>query len=164
MSFFCLFSFFFFSFLLIHGMPSFHVKPLHLGICRHFSNPAMVYSTRRSDRQLKTGATKVLMTPTHLTILTREPRLLLPLFGDTRRFAVWQNSFSLICLLCLRAELFGSPDGITRQKYNALGKCHFQLTFNTIESRWVLRIPKWLSDFSLSHSMPFLPTCQMQTN
>lgn len=41
-------SFFFFPFLflLIHGMLSFHLKLFfHVGICRHFSNPAMVYNT-----------------------------------------------------------------------------------------------------------------------
>lgn len=28
----------------------------HIGIRRHFSNPAMVYNTERSDRQMKTGS------------------------------------------------------------------------------------------------------------
>lgn len=73
----------------------------------------------------------------------------------------------LICLLCFRAELFRSMDGITRPRYKHVDtrdKCHLQLTFKTVESRWVLRIPKRLSDLSLSHPLPSLPTCQTKTN
>lgn len=47
----------FFSFLLIHGTLSFHLKLLfHIRIHRHFSNPAMVYNTGHSDQQMEKGS------------------------------------------------------------------------------------------------------------
>lgn len=35
----------FFLLLLIHGMWRFYFKHFHIGICRHFSNAAMIYNT-----------------------------------------------------------------------------------------------------------------------
>lgn len=77
--------------LLIHGMLSFDLKRFHIGICRHFSNLAMVYNTWCWDQQMKTQEQVRSLWPTcalNTRLLTREA-LLPPLFGDTRMFSVW---------------------------------------------------------------------------
>lgn len=88
----------FFLFLLIHGTLSFFSQDFffHIENCRHFSNPALVYNTWCSDRQMNGGSIKGFVTQACTEMWLRA------LFWDVRVFS--SGMAFLLFVLCFAAE------------------------------------------------------------
>ena len=124
----------------------------------------MVYNGmfRPTDEKMERQEQPRSSRPTRLLMQWHKDDRSLSLFGDTRTSCGMWDDCPLMCLFCFTVELsrslMASPgreiEGGWRDKHR------FQLTLKAGDSRWDFGIPKWVSAWSLSHAMPFLPIHQ----
>lgn len=88
----------FHSFLFVHNMLRSILKPSHIRICRHFSNPAIFlqYMTFRPTNIKTTAAKEILISHMHIQILlpARAIFFIILIFGYWRVFRMMCNSLS----------------------------------------------------------------------
>lgn len=139
----------------IHGILSFHLQ-----LFPHWNSQALWQPSHglqyRMFRTMKDdGSHRGPRDPhTHSNTDARVSFLPLPLW-DPKMFCVMCNGFSFVFHVSWQNYLGAWHRQSDMQCVDALDKHQLPLTWKTVESR-----SKWPSGLSLSHSVPFLTSCQ----